>query len=36
MSEDFTAVYTVISLFPDRNPPLLFKTVILCYDTFRR
>ena len=36
MPEEFTAVNTVISLFPGRNAPLLFKTVILCYDTFRR
>jgi len=36
MPEDFTAVYTVISLFPGRNTPLIFKATILCYDTFRR
>ena len=36
MPEGFTAVYTVISLLPGRNTPLLFKAAFLYYDTFRR
>ena len=35
MPEGFTAVYTVISLFPGRNTPLLFKASFLCYDVLR-